>query len=82
MFPIFEVKIEGLNNTSFYHIDLEFEPIDKFRYKYQPNSPSEKAHWISTNQLEDTSTTHLVYSHSSCPQSGNYWMSGPVSFKG
>lgn len=76
MFPNFNVRLNGLWPTRFYHIFLEARPIDhnKHSFDYQTQR------WLITGPAEMESNKRIYY-HPETPLQGSGWMRKPISFK-
>ena len=70
------VSVRGLNPRADYSISLRVRPADKFRYKYVN---TQWAHVGESEVLQNEK--RQVFRHPSSPNSGEFWMRKPISFK-
>ena len=68
--------MRGLNPRADYNISLRVRPADKFRYKY---INMQWAHVTESEVLQNEG--RQVFLHPSSPNSGEFWMRKPISFK-
>lgn len=74
MFPSLHVQIKNLDPNAHYCIYLEMTQISKCRYKYSSSNG-----WCPAGS-EENQLPPRVYLHPDSPNSGEHWMSQPVSF--
>ncbi|KAG0214105.1 T-box transcription factor tbx21 [Mortierella sp. GBA30] len=84
LFPCLRFKAVGLNPAATYTIYLDFELLDKRRFRF------EEGHWKATekhSRLEHDSTRKITsalskesYTHPDMRQTGDHWMNGIISF--
>lgn len=73
LFPVFKVKIDGLDANEMYQIELDFLLNSPHRYKYVGGE------WLKNNRTDAVSSGGS-YVHPDSPNFGGYWNHSPVSF--
>ena len=76
LFPALMLTIQGLEPEMDYTIYLKVTPADDQRYRYI------NMKWCATGETEVSQSEHLqTYRHPSSPNTGQFWMKRPISFK-
>lgn len=76
LFPVVLVTVKGLNPSVKYTIKVRFVSADKYRHKFLTGR------WTAVGEsdiMQDE--TRMAYSHPTSPNTGEYWMKKPISFK-
>ncbi|KAM5140477.1 T-box transcription factor TBX1-like [Mantella aurantiaca] len=75
MFPLFQVRIWGMDPTSEYSLVLDFLPVGDKRYRYAFHSSS----WLVSGTADPAPPGRLHF-HPDSPARGSHWMRQTVSF--
>ncbi|KII69643.1 T-box-containing protein TBXT [Thelohanellus kitauei] len=73
LFPVYKIKIEGLDPNEMYKFELDFQLVESFRWKYVGGE------WLKSSR-SDVLSTSGVYTHPDSPNYGKFWMHSVVSF--
>ncbi|KAH7959207.1 hypothetical protein HPB49_009176 [Dermacentor silvarum] len=80
MFPVMQVRVSGMEHSSYYMLLLDLVPMDNFRYRFLGNC------WLPVEPATDSSPDDCVggdgrpYLHENGPCLGSQWMMRPVNF--
>lgn len=70
------VTVRGLNPRAEYTVSLRMRPADKYRYKFI------NMQWVPVGESEVLQNEERqIIQHPSSPNSGEFWMKKPISFK-
>ena len=76
LFPSVMVSVRGLNPRADYTISLRMRSADKYRYKFL------NLEWVRVGESElMQNEDRQIFKHPSSPNSGQFWMKKPISFK-
>ncbi|XP_071986098.1 T-box transcription factor TBX10-like isoform X1 [Engystomops pustulosus] len=75
MFPLFQVRIWGMDPTAEYSLLLDFLPVGDKRYRYAFHSSS----WLVSGTADPAPPGRLHF-HPDSPARGSHWMRQTVSF--
>ena len=76
LFPALLVGVRGLDPKTEYSISLRISPADPYRYKFL------NMQWVSVGESEVMQNEdRQIYLHPNSPNSGQFWMKKPISFK-
>ncbi|KAF1742125.1 hypothetical protein MXB_2355 [Myxobolus squamalis] len=73
LFPVFKVKVKGLDPNQMYKFELDFQLVDVYRWKYV------NGEWLKSCR-SDILTPCRIYSHPDSPNYGRFWMETFISF--
>ena len=75
-FPAVMINVRGLNPRSEYVISLKVASTDGYRYKFYGHR------WVAVGESEILQNeARQVFRHPSSPNTGDFWMTKPISFK-
>ncbi|XP_075436736.1 T-box transcription factor TBX10 [Ascaphus truei] len=75
MFPLFQVRLWGMNPSAEYSLLLDFLPVGDKRYRYAFHSSS----WLVSGPADPAPPGRLHF-HPDSPSKGSHWMRQTVSF--
>ena len=76
LFPALLVGVRGLDLKTEYSISLRISSADPYRYKFL------NMQWVSVGESEVMQNEdRQIYLHPNSPNSGQFWMKKPISFK-
>lgn len=76
LFPALLVGLRGLNPKTEYSISLRIASADPYRYKFL------NMQWVAVGESEVMQNEdRQVFKHPNSPNSGQFWMKKPISFK-
>ncbi|CAH0388791.1 unnamed protein product [Bemisia tabaci] len=75
MFPVFQVRLFGMEESANYLLTMDFVPADDKRYKYAFHSSS----WVTAGKADPCSPPRM-HIHPDSPATGAQWMKQIVSF--
>lgn len=73
MFPVLKIKVEGLDPSSMYTVNMDFSISDNHRWKFM------NGRWIRGNK-EDNIKNSSIYMHCDSPNFGTFWLNNSISF--
>ncbi|KAF0992035.1 hypothetical protein HZS_618, partial [Henneguya salminicola] len=73
LFPVYKVKVIGLETNEMYKFELDFKLVESCRWKYG------NGEWLKSTRAE-VLTTSRKYTHPDSPNFGKFWSDTHVSF--